>query len=140
MVCNRVLLDHKGAPRGGVAIRLRGYVVCNGLSTARPRLQSGASRNPLTGLCGLQPPARSLNKSDPDSLLQSPYGAMWFATTDVDPSTLTNIVGSQSPYGAMWFATWKYADFSLAKFYLSQSPYGAKWFATQVRRTTRGAS
>jgi hypothetical protein len=84
---------------------------------------------------------------------QSPYGAMWFATKEIDDLlrvALTN--RSQSPYGAMWFATlsgfWRGLKWSRnpltglsglqlnlpnAEVYVyekSQSPYGAKWFAT----------
>ncbi len=80
-------------------------MVCNVETLARLLGRKLVSRNPLTGLCGLQ---RGV-----------------FSKVGLKLKKL-----SQSPYGAMWFATWKYADFSLAKFYLSQSPYGAKWFAT----------
>ncbi len=65
----------------GVAIPLRGYVVCNKVRklTEHPAFLK---------------------------LSQSPYGARWFATDRVAlrkaPFTLE---GSQSPYGAKWFAT-----------------------------------
>ncbi len=64
----------------GVAIPLRGYVVCN----------ANASR--------VATPGEGLGS-------QSPYGAMWFATTAYDRVGDGFDRLSQSPYGAKWFAT-----------------------------------
>ncbi len=89
----------------------------------------GNSRNPLTGLSGLQPDPEPMDT--PRSYeSQSPYGAKWFATRYIGGAwtgfvqgrnPLTGLSGlqrgggwrthravtkeSQSPYGAMWFAT-----------------------------------
>ena len=86
-----------------VAIPLRGYVVCN-LYQAFGKEVMVASRNPLTGLCGLQPWAHRAVGEDYE-LSQSPYGAMWFATRKAQRGKGRVYMASQSPYGAMWFAT-----------------------------------
>ncbi len=44
-----------------------------------------ACRNPLTGLCGLQLPARMYERAVHEMESQSPYGAMWFATRLLKP-------------------------------------------------------
>ena len=63
-------------------------------------------RNPLTGLCGLQPLRVVQGRVRLEGLeSQSPYGAMWFATETFKASGTTYTALSQSPYGAMWFAT-----------------------------------
>ncbi len=76
----------------GVAIPLRGYVVCNPDRRRRDLDNLLKGRNPLTGLCGLQ-----LLHQDPHALpqrkvSQSPYGAMWFATKE-----FTARIGGQVP-------------------------------------------
>ncbi len=63
------------------------------------------SRNPLTGLCGLQR-AFSL-RMELRLWSQSPYGAMWFATCGECWGKTPPVGRSQSPYGAMWFATYR---------------------------------
>ncbi len=113
-----------------VAIPLRGYAVCNSYSGGLPRLT-------------LQ------------LVSQSPYGAMWFATSGLrlalpwgqnsGRNPLTGLSGlqrlppirlpppgqgSQSPYGAKWFATER-GSAGAGVDARSQSPYGAKWFATE---------
>ncbi len=94
----------------GVAIPLRGYVVCN------------------EDLAAILDAAKV-------ALSQSPHGAKWVATSlrDDDRNPARNPV-SKSPYGAKWFATRGHAcpRCFLAKRALSQSPYGAKWFATSL--------
>ena len=61
-----------------VAIPLRGYVVCNPEDYGLPRRLT-MGRNPLTGLCRLQPDNPFIT-NDPEVASQSPYGAMSFAT------------------------------------------------------------
>ncbi len=116
----------------GVAIPLRGYAVCNTCPSSFGVRPARASRNPLTGLCGLQPTrAESATRMASSEESQSPYGAMRFATSErerpVDRQVghvaiplrgyavcnlesghrkeVANVVRSQSPYGAMRFAT-----------------------------------
>ena len=62
-------------------------------------------RNPLTGLCGLQLRLDTPIANRLLHLSQSPYGAMWFATTVLGVHGNRSTYMSQSPYGAMWFAT-----------------------------------
>ncbi len=115
------------------------------------------SRNPLTGLCGLQPPVKARRRTKAQAASQSPYGAMWFAThlpgwrraserlvaiplrgyvvCNRPPKAETVQArcepGSQSPYGAMWFATSQLSLIAaMCSPSASQSPYGAMWFAT----------
>ncbi len=89
-----------------VAIPLRGYVVCNKVGNGFARWGFGWRRNPLTGLCGLQPKSKRKSMRSLDFWgSQSPYGAMWFATGPVLAKLAFALPESQSPYGAMWFAT-----------------------------------
>ncbi len=62
-------------------------------------------RNPLTGLCGLQPGSRRWVMTATFSS-QSPYGAKWFATTRPELPDPDVVEVSQSPYGAKRFATY----------------------------------
>jgi hypothetical protein len=76
-------------------------------STPRPPWFSGTSRNPLTGLSGLQLGGR------------------------LRPGLGRFLMRSQSPYGAKRFATEKERGWPhIGYHYVSQSPYGAKRFAT----------
>ncbi len=64
-----------------VAIPLRGYVVCNPKASAPGTPGGPSGRNPLTGLCGLQLMEAVREERLVLSSSQSPYGAMWFATS-----------------------------------------------------------
>ncbi len=94
------------------------------------------SRNPLTGLSGLQPLKCAKQYGKDTTASQSPYGAKWFATLGYNLVLAGPGSGkSQSPYGAKWFAT--LAERAMALIDIdpkSQSPYGAMSFATSPRR------
>ena len=115
-------------PALGVAIPLRGYVVCNIIYVSGIVAANAGSRNPLTELCRLQLVVEEISdKSTPMS--QSPYGAMSFATRREDYTLAALVAALQSPYGAMSFAT-KVKVAEGASVLMSQSPYGAMSFAT----------
>ena len=113
-----------------VAIPLRGYVVCNGNKTARGERAGGLGRNPLTGLCGLQL-SEDVGPPLHGILGRNPLtglcGLQRFRMMSLVRSSASM---SQSPYGAMWFATPSPSRFLLDVDQGSQSPYGAMWFAT----------
>ncbi len=72
--------DGQKAQEQVVAIPLRGYVVCNVREAVRRHTPNDVSRNPLTGLCGLQLLLFPESEAPGFNSSQSPYGAMWFAT------------------------------------------------------------
>ncbi len=95
-----------------------------------PVVRRYPSRNPLTGLSGLQQ-FLSAEEAFLPWRSQSPYGAKWFATFRKCYSGGSVKPWSQSPYGAKWFATPITEEaFTRVLKAASQSPYGAKWFAT----------
>ena len=63
------------------------------------------SRNPLTGLSGLQLRLEGPVSDTRVLASQSPYGAKWFATKKTRLTLVLDGLASQSPYGAKWFAT-----------------------------------
>jgi hypothetical protein len=79
VVCNLGYGPQEASCLYGVAIPLRGYVVCNG-GTGDRNPGGWNSRNPLTGLSGLQPGGICDEAVLVSGESQSPYGAKWFAT------------------------------------------------------------
>ena len=118
-------------PSEHVAIPLRGYVVCNLMHaitkakrratmsqspygamwfatlTSSPRgTCSGCwSRNPLTGLCGLQPEDLCGSQRYQGLQVAIPLRGYVVCNMRVFGNERPIVMWSQSPYGAMWFAT-----------------------------------
>ena len=128
VVCNREGTFLEGRQRGPVAIPLRGYVVCNTTCSVASTPICTRVAIPLRGyvVCNL---CRSCQKTTAPTRVAIPLRG--YVVCNLDPPIANRLLHfeSQSPYGAMWFAT--SINIQEMQYWLrSQSPYGAMWFAT----------